>query len=169
MFYPWNPVFTRCLDPSVLAFSLSSHGHPSICILIISRFTSYNKDRAHVSYSIYTETTLLDKEWLLTGQKTHQKTLGGVCLSLRHGTRPPQKKLDQVYHSNWWENDERTNTRFEWITWSKCPWSTFFQYFSVNFFPFEPWSRRSLRTMNTQHVTLRYRVGGIVRRVLVTF
>ncbi len=28
-------------DPSVLAFNLSSHGHPSICILFSCRFTSY--------------------------------------------------------------------------------------------------------------------------------
>jgi hypothetical protein len=33
----------RIPTPSVLVFSLSSHRHPSICILFTSRFTSYNK------------------------------------------------------------------------------------------------------------------------------
>jgi hypothetical protein len=41
--YPCNPVYPRCLDPSVLEFSLSLHRHPSMCILCSSRFTSYNK------------------------------------------------------------------------------------------------------------------------------
>jgi hypothetical protein len=43
MFYPHNPLYVRRLDPSVLSFSLSSHRHPSICILFSSHFTSYNK------------------------------------------------------------------------------------------------------------------------------
>jgi hypothetical protein len=41
--YSRNPVYARCLDPSVLAFSLSLHRHPFICILFSSRFTCYNK------------------------------------------------------------------------------------------------------------------------------
>ncbi len=32
-FYPYNPVYPRGLDPSVLVFSLSLYRHPSICIL----------------------------------------------------------------------------------------------------------------------------------------
>ena len=36
-----NQVYTRRIDPSVLAFSLSLY--QSICILFSSRFTSYNK------------------------------------------------------------------------------------------------------------------------------
>jgi hypothetical protein len=42
-FFTRNPVHPRRLVPSVLAFSLSWHRHPSICILFNSRFTSYNK------------------------------------------------------------------------------------------------------------------------------
>ena len=42
-FYPWNPVYPRSLDPSVLEFSLSLYRHPIICILFSSRVTSYNK------------------------------------------------------------------------------------------------------------------------------
>ncbi len=38
-------VFTRSLVPSVLAFSLSSHRDPYICILFNSRFTSCNKHK----------------------------------------------------------------------------------------------------------------------------
>ena len=33
-------MYTRCLDPSVLAFSLSLYRHPSICILFNAHFTS---------------------------------------------------------------------------------------------------------------------------------
>ena len=38
-----NPVYSRRLDPSVLAFSFSLYRHPSIYILCSSRFTSHNK------------------------------------------------------------------------------------------------------------------------------
>ncbi len=37
---PFNPVYARRLDPSVLAFSLSSQRHPYICILFSSRVIS---------------------------------------------------------------------------------------------------------------------------------
>jgi hypothetical protein len=37
-------VYSRCLDPSFLAFSLSLCRHPSICILFSSRFTSYKNN-----------------------------------------------------------------------------------------------------------------------------
>ena len=36
-------MYERSLDPSVSVFSLSLYRHPSICILFISLFTSYNK------------------------------------------------------------------------------------------------------------------------------
>ena len=36
-------MYARRLDPSVLAFSLSLHRHPSICILFSSPFTSHSK------------------------------------------------------------------------------------------------------------------------------
>ncbi len=36
-------MYLRSLNPSLLAFSLSLHRHPYICILIDSRFISYNK------------------------------------------------------------------------------------------------------------------------------
>ena len=36
--YPHNPVYTRCMDPSVLAFSLSLHRHPRIRIPFSYRF-----------------------------------------------------------------------------------------------------------------------------------
>jgi len=38
-------MYARCLDPSVLAFGLTSHRHPPVCILFISRLTSYNKQK----------------------------------------------------------------------------------------------------------------------------
>ena len=41
--YPLNPVYVRCLDPSVLSFSLSLYRHPSMCILFTFRLDSYNK------------------------------------------------------------------------------------------------------------------------------
>jgi len=44
---PYNPVYTRRVDPSVLAISLSLHRHPFVCILCISRFTCYNKSNKH--------------------------------------------------------------------------------------------------------------------------
>ncbi len=36
---PRNPVYARRLDPSVLAFSLSLHRYPLICVLFSSHFT----------------------------------------------------------------------------------------------------------------------------------
>jgi hypothetical protein len=35
---PHNPVYVRCVDPSALAFSLSSHRHSWISLLFGSRF-----------------------------------------------------------------------------------------------------------------------------------
>ena len=40
---PHNLVYVKCVDPSVLAFSLSLHRHPYICIPFSSRFIHYNK------------------------------------------------------------------------------------------------------------------------------
>ena len=41
-------MYVRSLDPSVLAFILSLYRHPSICILVTSRFTSYNKQQKRI-------------------------------------------------------------------------------------------------------------------------
>ncbi len=35
---PWNPVYVRCVDPSALAFSLSSHRHSYLSLLFCTRF-----------------------------------------------------------------------------------------------------------------------------------
>ena len=40
---PHNPVYARRLDPSVLAFGLSLHRRPYVCILSSSHFIYYNK------------------------------------------------------------------------------------------------------------------------------
>ena len=40
---PCNPVYASLLDPSALAFSLSLHRHPYICIPCSFRFIYYNK------------------------------------------------------------------------------------------------------------------------------
>jgi hypothetical protein len=38
---PWNPVYTRSVDPSVLDFSLSSHRHTHVSLLFNSRLIDY--------------------------------------------------------------------------------------------------------------------------------
>jgi hypothetical protein len=42
---PHNPVYTRILGPSVLAFRLSLHRHPYICIPCSSHYISYHKNK----------------------------------------------------------------------------------------------------------------------------
>ena len=52
MFYPCNPVSPRRLPPSVLAFSLSLHRYPSICILFNPHFTVNTSSRDNITVII---------------------------------------------------------------------------------------------------------------------
>ena len=85
-FWPHNPVYVRCFDPSVLVFSLSLYRHPSLCILFSSHFTSYNKQQ------LLTFVFLPSSPWdlCLDDRRVMRVTIVWLCLwpSVTDGSQP---------------------------------------------------------------------------------
>jgi len=82
--YPCNPVYVRRLDPSVSTFCPSLYRHPSIYILCISRFTSYNKQRR------------IPKDLTVTNTQERRTTIGIRMMVVRNSRKVSMNTLIQL-------------------------------------------------------------------------
>ena len=103
--YPRNPVYTRSLDPSVLVCSLSLYRHPSICILFISHFTSYNKHKKSLLVS------LRPRSW--RPQQVDGKWCVVQHVSLRQGRVSRKKDQGRSKKRRCWTRVKEVRERYE--------------------------------------------------------
>ena len=109
----WNPVYTRSLDPSVLAFSLSLHRYPYICIPF----------KVNSLYSLYSEfTRSFSLYWYpyicipFTVNSPHENWCIDRILSLEAPSRPSFVSCGSLPFPGSWISERVGNWSSNWST-----------------------------------------------------